>query len=253
MKEEAVEAESAWAKEPSPRESAAANEGSRRSLPTVGIGGTDELGHSLLQELLAEDRLCTCRTVDVAAWLAGRIRERDYDLLLLDAAKVDEALQDLGRGVAPAGPGWGQEGAAPIALLNVGTDADVVPYMRLLKVVGIFRERTGPQLLRRGIEAMLRGEYWFPRDALHRYLAITRQELVAGTSAFHQLTGRERTVFTALANGWSNEEIAARLSVSLHTVKTHLYNLYRKLGVSSRAEAAILANQYRISRRCTGA
>jgi LuxR family maltose regulon positive regulatory protein len=51
------------------------------------------------------------------------------------------------------------------------------------------------------------------------------------------LTEREQEVLGYLARGYTNREIANRLYVSVNTVKTHLKNLYGKLGVSSREEA----------------
>jgi DNA-binding CsgD family transcriptional regulator len=50
------------------------------------------------------------------------------------------------------------------------------------------------------------------------------------------LTGRERTVAEAAAGRESSKEIAARLGLSVRTVETHLANVYRKLGVSNRAD-----------------
>ena len=55
------------------------------------------------------------------------------------------------------------------------------------------------------------------------------------------LTPREKEVLTLAAKGASNKEIAHELSISIHTVQTHLSNTFGKLGVSSRTEAAILA------------
>ncbi len=51
------------------------------------------------------------------------------------------------------------------------------------------------------------------------------------------LTARERELLVALASGWSNLQIAARIGISRNTVKYHLKNLYDKLGVSNRAMA----------------
>ncbi|NYE20581.1 helix-turn-helix transcriptional regulator [Microbacterium immunditiarum] len=51
------------------------------------------------------------------------------------------------------------------------------------------------------------------------------------------LTKRESAVLARLVRGGTVEEIAAELFVSVNTMKTHLRNLYRKLGVSSRSEA----------------
>ncbi|MEO1280805.1 MAG: response regulator transcription factor [Pseudomonadota bacterium] len=52
-----------------------------------------------------------------------------------------------------------------------------------------------------------------------------------------QLTKRERELLRALANGLTNEQIAARIGISHNTVKYHLKNLYDKLGVRNRAMA----------------
>jgi LuxR family maltose regulon positive regulatory protein len=57
------------------------------------------------------------------------------------------------------------------------------------------------------------------------------------------LTGRELLVLSYLPSRLSNAEIAAELYVSLNTVKTHLRNIYRRLGVSGRQEAVERAKE----------
>jgi two-component system response regulator DesR len=52
-----------------------------------------------------------------------------------------------------------------------------------------------------------------------------------------QLTLRERDVLQGIANGATNAQIGAELSLSLHTVKQHASSIFRKLGVHNRAEA----------------
>ncbi|MEE8599561.1 response regulator transcription factor [Euzebya tangerina] len=54
------------------------------------------------------------------------------------------------------------------------------------------------------------------------------------------LTRKEREVLSQLAQHVSNKEIAERLHVSAATVKTHLSNIYGKLGVTSRREAVVV-------------
>ena len=56
----------------------------------------------------------------------------------------------------------------------------------------------------------------------------------------YSLTGREKELLVLLLKGKSNKEISDQLYVSPETVKTHLQNIYRKLGVKNRMEAAVL-------------
>ena len=58
-----------------------------------------------------------------------------------------------------------------------------------------------------------------------------------------RLTGREIEVLRLLARGARNKEMAGELFITVHTVKFHIENLYRKLGVRARTEALRIASQ----------
>jgi DNA-binding CsgD family transcriptional regulator len=63
----------------------------------------------------------------------------------------------------------------------------------------------------------------------------------ARRSRCERLSGKERLVLAELARGNSTEEIGLVLSVSPHTVRTHVKNLMRKLGARTRAHAVAIA------------
>lgn len=65
-------------------------------------------------------------------------------------------------------------------------------------------------------------------------------------SAADLLTERERAVLKQLADGRSNREIADALFISEATVKTHLGNIYEKLGVSNRVQAVSKIHELRL-------
>jgi len=84
-----------------------------------------------------------------------------------------------------------------------------------------------PILAGRMLEEFRRLSQYEPREAIRDELAM--------------LTLREKDVLSLVSQGKSDKEIATLLSISLHTVKSHLRNILAKLQVNSRREAAWLA------------
>jgi len=62
-----------------------------------------------------------------------------------------------------------------------------------------------------------------------------------------EMTQREQDVLLKIAEGKTNQTIADELFLSLHTVKSHLKNIFIKLDVASRAEAIVLLNKIKIT------
>jgi HD-GYP domain-containing protein (c-di-GMP phosphodiesterase class II) len=76
--------------------------------------------------------------------------------------------------------------------------------------------------------------------AAGRTAVVPRQDLPAGLSA------REVEVLGLVADGHSNAEIARRLTISQRTAKHHVQHIYTKIGVSSRAAAALFAMEHHL-------
>jgi DNA-binding NarL/FixJ family response regulator len=74
-------------------------------------------------------------------------------------------------------------------------------------------------------------------------LLPTPSDAAPVTSAIDTLTPREMQVLGLLAGGWSPDEIATDLGISLHTVRTHLARVGTKLGIRSRVEAITRARR----------
>lgn len=66
---------------------------------------------------------------------------------------------------------------------------------------------------------------------------------VESSEEIYDLSRREQEVLGLVAEGFSDKEIATHLTISLHTVKTHLRNILSKLQVSGRREAARIARE----------
>jgi two-component system, NarL family, nitrate/nitrite response regulator NarL len=66
-----------------------------------------------------------------------------------------------------------------------------------------------------------------------------------GASTAHDpLTPRESEVLTYLSKGFTIKEIAGLMNIKWFTVNDHIKSIYRKLNVSSRAEAAVMASRH---------
>jgi DNA-binding NarL/FixJ family response regulator len=84
------------------------------------------------------------------------------------------------------------------------------------------------------VEAAAAGLVVLPADALAE---VPQGSAARSAAPPETLSAREAQILALLAEGLVNKQIAARLGISRHTVKTHLAALFHKLGVSTRAEA----------------
>jgi DNA-binding NarL/FixJ family response regulator len=105
--------------------------------------------------------------------------------------------------------------------------------------VGYLLKDAEPDELIRGLEAAARGESPLAPKAA--------QALVAARAAEQtdpELTPREREVLALLADGLPNKLIARRLDISEKTVKAHLTNIFHRIGVTDRTQAALWAQRH---------
>ena len=70
----------------------------------------------------------------------------------------------------------------------------------------------------------------------------------AADSRLDALTDREREVLVAIGRGWTNSEIAERLTLSESTVKTHVGRVLAKIGARDRVQAVIFAYDLGLTR-----
>jgi len=70
--------------------------------------------------------------------------------------------------------------------------------------------------------------------------ADDQQPPVGERPSLGQLSYREREVLDLVATGLTNEQVAQRLSLSVHAIKFHLARIYRKLAVANRTEAVFV-------------
>jgi DNA-binding NarL/FixJ family response regulator len=136
----------------------------------------------------------------------------------------------------------GMDGLACLELLQTR-----YPNVKAVVLTGLDSPDVVRAVFRRGAAAFI-SKRIHPRDlpsALHQAMEGTVQHPTFGDAVEPErapsdaagLSERELAILTALADGLSNKQIAKRFWLAEQTVKFHLTNIYRKLGVSTRTEA----------------
>jgi LuxR family transcriptional regulator, positive regulator of biofilm formation len=128
-----------------------------------------------------------------------------------------------------------------IALFNVEHDPTFEKNAINHGIRGIFYVKEPLEIFSKGIDSIFQGEMWYSRKIVSQCLLESRSSYRAQINSATPLTSREKEILVEIASGASNQEIADNLFVSLHTIKTHIYNIYKKIHVSNRLQATLWA------------
>jgi LuxR family transcriptional regulator, positive regulator of biofilm formation len=127
-----------------------------------------------------------------------------------------------------------------IALFNVKPGLGIEEKAISWGMRGFFYEQDSPIQFVKGISAMFKGELWYSRDVMTKYI-LSRKANNNHKKDVVILTQRELEVLTMIISGTKNEDIADSMCISAHTVKTHIYNIFKKINVPNRLQAALWA------------
>jgi DNA-binding NarL/FixJ family response regulator len=129
-----------------------------------------------------------------------------------------------------------------VVMLTAFADAELLFDAMQAGAVGYLLKHTPPIELVATLRRIVQGEHVLTPNLASRFLREF-QARTAGAPPFRlpQLSPREEEVLRLLATGETNRQIAKRLFVAEETVKSHVASIFRKLEVSDRTRAAILA------------
>jgi DNA-binding NarL/FixJ family response regulator len=129
-----------------------------------------------------------------------------------------------------------------IALTTYADDASIISAVRA-GARGYLTKHSGGDELRRAIDTVAAGQALLEPAVQARLLEAVAEGRVGGAPRAlpDDLTAREAEVLGLIARGLSNADIARRLFVSEGTVKTHINNLFSKIGARDRAQAVAYA------------
>jgi len=154
------------------------------------------------------------------------------DLVMMDVSMADGGGMAMLRQVK-------ERSMVKTMFLTVQIDPeDTIEALRL-GIDGIALKDSDPEEIIRAIDAILLGEAAIDPSVTERAL---RHSVSNPTPTLRQddlLTARESEIVDLVCMGLRNKDIADRVSLSEGTIKVHLHNVYRKLGVNSRSELII--------------
>jgi DNA-binding NarL/FixJ family response regulator len=127
------------------------------------------------------------------------------------------------------------------ALFNLNQNAGVEKRALAQNIRGFFYKDDHFEIFLKGIRAIFRGEIWLPRKMLLNCVLESINDKKAAIKEKTALSPREIEILTLVSMGTTNEEIANKLCISTNTVKTHLYNIFKKIKVENRLQAALWA------------
>ncbi len=175
--------------------------------------------------LTLEEGVVVVAEVDRASELAHLPERAEFEILLLDLQMERSSLADV------------EALASRVAVVVVTASerpADAIAALRAGARAVVFK-RFAIETLMTAIAAVLEGHVWMPP-----VLQTQLTEQLRGT-VDHKLTSREHEIVQHVARGMRNAEVATRLRITEVTVKSHLNNVFQKLGLRDRVGLTLYA------------
>lgn len=193
--------------------------------------------HRLLLEALATALADFGYTIEAAvstpAEAVRAVDLHDPDVLLIDVSFPGATGLDAARRVRASHP------RTKVVMITGTTDLAPLEEALRIGVEGYLRKARRVEEIAAVLETVAAGETSYDRDLLNERRRaephVPRQR-----GAVPELTPRETHVLRLLVDGLSTKEIVREMGVSQSTVRTHVQNIFAKLGVHSRLQAVAL-------------
>ncbi len=217
------------------------------------IVGTNRFSNEVLADILTSKFGFSCnfqRDIDITDTHHDRHPEKNL-VFLLDCASMGSSTICDGQ---CRGKDFGKSNAMCICF-NVSPEKPLEKSALCKGIRGIIHYNQPITHFEKAVHTVLSGELWFSRNIMEqRFLEPSpppAPHKIEGTV----LTRREIEILTLLSWGMSNMDIANKLFISQHTVKTHIYNLFKKIDVPNRFKATqwLTSNQHTLPCPSSGA
>jgi DNA-binding NarL/FixJ family response regulator len=134
-----------------------------------------------------------------------------------------------------------KKSANRIVFFNVPTDLEFEKKLVLEGIYGFFYEHDPLDVFLKGVKTVIDGRLWLSRDMMTKCIFEGTGKDNSSKSSSQDLTQRQIQILALVTVGASNDEISDKLCISPHTVKTHLYRIFKKINVPNRIQASLWA------------
>jgi len=165
------------------------------------------------------------------------VRSLRPDVLVLDVRMPRRNGLDVLRELAAS------ELSTRVVLLTAAVDEEELIEAVRLGVGGVVLKEMAPRNLVAAVRRVSEGGEWFDEDVSGRALRRLVDREAGRDEAAALLTPREVEIVRMVASGLRNRAMADHFQISEGTVKSHLHNVYEKLGLESRLELASYARK----------
>ena len=164
-----------------------------------------------------------------------KVEEVSPDILLLDLQMPGGTGMDVLRSVRANGS------KVRVVLLTAAIDDGSLMEAKTLRVQGMVLKNSDPAFLLECLDRVSRGGRWIDPELSDRSRLL---EETLGDREGPPLSPRERQLINLVRKGLRNREIADQIGVTEGTIKVYLHAVFEKLGVTSRTELAIRADEF---------
>lgn len=129
-----------------------------------------------------------------------------------------------------------------IVIFNVAKNSELENIVLWPRVEGIVFKGKKDKKIVRSVRRVMKGKVKIPKSIIFIHFLQCRTTPTLQDTR-HNFTNRELQILVQISQGLSNKVIAHTLGLSSHTIKTHIYNLFKKINVTNRVQAIVWAKK----------
>ena len=158
----------------------------------------------------------------------------NFKLILLDYQLPDASAEETIPSICA------EAGSTPVVVISSEDDREIIRQSIHAGAAGFVPKSSSKQELISALKLILNGGTFLPRQVLH---SLKKDDTA---SNLNLLTKQQRRILSFVVKGTANKVIASKLDIAEGTVKAHLHNAYKLLGVNNRTEAVVAVAKHKI-------